>query len=465
MEEQYAKTKRLSLIESVFYNNAFILTQGFLLTGLALQFGVTESILAVLGMLPVMAQVFQLGVPLLLRKIGSRKSAMIFSASISRPVLLLLPILILLGWKNQYILVGILAVFAIFNGFTGNFWISLMRDIIPNEKSGRYHGLRNLLISLSSMTMLFIYSLTLDTFNESLGFVIISIIGASFSIVTYFILRRFEDPPRKQYQSKKLFSVVLNDWNFKRFLAFSFFWNFAIALANPFFPYFQLVNLKLSYSYLSIMSIIAGGVSILFYFIWGRLSDKIGHQSVAEFGIFSAAFTAIMWLFVNQATVQTLLPVDAILTGVNWSAINLALFTIMLNIVDPALTETYFAVLAFVNGMGAFAGALAGGFAATFLKEINFELFGIPFFGIQILFITTGILRMFSWLLLKRVKTKKVISVSRFAFNAISVLGRRGPVRPYENSLIISKLKSLLVERPKKKKNEKEKENDDSNNI
>jgi len=456
LEEQYSKTKRLSLIESVLFNNAFILTQGFLLTGLALQFGVTESVLAVLGMLPVMAQVFQLGVPFLLRKKGSRKSAMIFSATISRPVLLLLPVMIFLGWKNQYVLVGILAIFAVFNGFTGNFWISLMRDIIPNEHAGRYHGLRNLLVSLFSMTMLFLYSLTLDTFNESLGFLIVSIIGASFSLITYFILKRFEDPPRRQYQSKKLFGVVLKDWNFKRFLTFSFVWNFAIAMANPFFSYYQLVNLKLSYSYLSILSIIAGGVSILFYLIWGRLSDEIGHQSVAEFGIFSAAFTAIMWVFVNQFTAETLLPIDAILTGVNWSAINLALFTIMLNMVDPALTETYFALLAFVNGMGALAGALTGGFAATYLKEISFELFGIPFFGIQMLFFATGILRMFSWLLLKRVKTRKVLSVSRFTFNTISVLGRRGIARPYGNSMIISRLKNLLVNKPKQKKIKKE---------
>ncbi|MFW6120039.1 MAG: MFS transporter [Petrotogales bacterium] len=456
MEEHYNKTKRLSLIEGVLYSNAFILTQGFLLTGLALQFGVTESVLAVLGMLPVMAQIFQLGVPFLLRKKGNRKSAMIFSAAISRPILLLLPIMIFFGWKNQYVLVGILAIFAIFNGFTGNFWISLMRDIIPNEHSGRYYGLRNLLISLFSMTMLFLYSLTLDTFNESLGFLIISVIGASFSLITYFILKRFEDPPRKQFQSKKLFGVVLNDWNFKRFLTFSFMWNFSIALANPFFSYYQLANLKLSYSYLSVLSIIAGGVSILFYFIWGRLSDEIGHQSVAEFGIFSAAFTSIMWVFVNQATAETILPVDAILTGINWSAINLALFTIMLNIVDPALTETYFALLAFVNGMGALAGALTGGFAATYLKDVNFELFGIPFFGIQFLFIATGILRMLSWLLLRRVKTKKILSVSRFAFNTISVLGRRGIARPYENSVIISRLKNLIVDRQKQKKIKKD---------
>jgi MFS family permease len=132
----------------------------------------------------------------------------------------------------------------------------------------------------------------------------------------------------------------------------------------------------------------------------------------------------------------------------------------MLNIVDPALTETYFAILAFVNGMGALAGALIGGFAATYLKEINFELFGIPFFGIQILFISTGILRMLSWLLLKRVKTRKVLSVSRFTFNTISVLGRRGTARPYENSAIISRLKNLIVDKPRQKKLKKEKSNE-----
>lgn len=450
--ESFVQTKKLSILEGIAYNGVFILTQGFLLTGLALQFNVSEKILAILGVIPMLSQMFQIFSPKLLRLAKSRKKAMLISASIARPLFLIIPILLTLNLRNQYLLLFIMLIFGAFNSLTGNFWVSIMRDIVSQESSGRFFGVRNLLISLFSMVMIYFYSWIIDSMGESAGFITITIIGSIFSLSSYFMLRKYEDPPKKEYLTGNIFKEAFSDENFKKFIIFSFFWNFTIAISGPFFPYHQIINLKLDYSYMSILAFIATGISMFFYIIWGKISDKIGHQSVAEFSVFLASLVSFIWVFMNPLTQGYLLVIDAFITGLAWSGINLTLFTIMLGIVNPGNVEAYFAVLSLTNGIGALTGSLIGGLSATLLKDIYFEIGGMPFYGIQFLFLTSGILRAISWLLLKKVKTRKEVSVPGYFFNALYIVGRRAVSRPYEYASILAKTGRQLKKKIFKKK-------------
>lgn len=456
----YRKTQNLSFIEGIAYNAAFILTQGFLITGLAFQFNATEKILAIIGVIPMISQMLQIFSPRLLKISGNRKRAMLISASIARYSFTVIPLFLLLNLRNQYLLLISLLIFGAFNSLTGNFWISIMKDIIPEERAGRFFGLRNLLISLSSMILLYFYSFLIDYLGDQKGFLIVAVLGAVSSVVSRFLLGKYDDPPKKNFISGNLFSKAFKDERFKKFLVFAFFWNFTIALASPFFSYHQIVNLRLSYSYLSILGFVSTGVAMIFYFLWGKLADRIGHQSVAEFSVFTASILSSMWLFMNEHTLKILLPIDSVVGGIAWSGINLTLFTLLLGIADASNVEAYFAVFSFSSGSGALLGALAGGFIASWLKVFKFELFGMPLYGIQFLFLVGGILRGVSWLLLKQVKTRKEISIPRYFFLTVSVLSRRAVSRPYEFAPIIAKARESLKKRIAHKRTMKaEKEN------
>jgi MFS family permease len=139
-----------------------------------------------------------------------------------------------------------------------------------------------------------------------------------------------------------------------------------------------------------------------------------------------------MWIFVTPQTAAVLLPVDAVVTGIVWSAINLCIFTMMMGMIRGQSVESYVAVQAFLNGIGALGGSLLGGFVASYLKGKNITIFGIDFYGIQVIFLIGSFFRFTAFLLLRRVQTTKIKTVPQVFFNVMSTLGRRMATRPYE---------------------------------
>jgi MFS family permease len=438
MERSIKKTKILSFFEGGFYNGFFIITQGFISTGLALAFNANELIISFFGVLPAISQIVQLFSPYFLRKTGSRKKAILTAASISRYTTFLIPVALAIGFRNQYLFVIYMCFFSFFTSIVGNIWLSLMKDIVT-ENSGKYFGLRNIFLTVINIIFTLLYSFILDNFPGVTGFIIVSIIASISATLSAIILNYHYYPPKEIKIAKNIFSSSFKNPVFKKYLNFSGFWNFAIAFAGPFFSYHLIVNLKMSYAFLGTLNVLTGLVSMFFYWIWGMLSDKIGNRPVAEFGTLTAASIPLIYLFVNVNPVP-LLFLDSLTTAVAWSAVNLSLFTIMMEIFDREKTEEYFSVLSFSNGVSAIIGALAGGLLASYLKYINLNFLGTGFNGVQFLFLGAFLLRLFAFTKLRKVQSKKVESVPTFFLNTAIVTWKRIAWRPREYSSIYSSL-------------------------
>ena len=96
--DKIKRTQILSVFEGSIYNGFFLITQGFLGTGLALEFGASEPVIALLGVLPTISQFVQLLAPAMMRLIGNRKRAMMIFATISRLSTAFIPVT--LGWDE-----------------------------------------------------------------------------------------------------------------------------------------------------------------------------------------------------------------------------------------------------------------------------------------------------------------------------------------------------------------------------
>jgi MFS family permease len=340
-----------TIFEGSFFNMAFLVTQGFIVTGLALEYGASEMLIAIIGVLPTLAQLVQLLAPFVMKFFKDRKKAMLFSALIGRIPLAFIPVTLALGIKSQSLLLILLSSVAFGNSLVGTFWASIMGDVIDPEKTGKYFGRRNLILSLSTMLITPLYSFILDRYTGSLGFVIVTSMASVFAVITIVLLKSHYAPPVKTFGQGRVFKEVFGNLRFRQYLKFAVVWNFAITISGPFYAYHQLVNLEISYSYLSVMSIVASLASMMMYVVWGKISDQIGHQSVAEFGVLGATILALMWIFVTPQTAAILLPVDAVVTGIVWSAINLCIFTMMMGMKRGQSVESYVAVQAFLNGL------------------------------------------------------------------------------------------------------------------
>lgn len=429
--DRNSQTRILSVFEGAIYNGFFLITQGFLGTGLALEFGASEPVIALIGVLPSVSQLIQLIAPFILRLVGNRKKVMMICASAGRLSTAFIPVTLALGINRQSLLLIILAFFSFAASLAGNFWVSIIRDVVPPDKSARFFSLRNVIFTITNMLITLLYSFILDHSSGKTGFVIITTMGAVSALVSLVLLGLHNDPPHEISYGSGLFKAVTRDKKFMTYLRFYSFWSFSIAIASPFFAYHELVNMELDYSFLSLLNIFSSTLTMMFYLLWGRIADRIGGQAVLEFGIFGAFLKTFLWLFMDRGTVY-LLYIDTFIGTASWSAINLCLFTTMLELLNGVDAETYYALLSFSNGAFALAGSLVGGVLASYLNKFTWTLGGHTFFGIQILFLVTLVLRGVSFLLLKRVKTKKVVSVPGMVFNSAVVIANRLAARPRE---------------------------------
>jgi len=119
--DKNSQTRVLSVFEGAIYNGFFLITQGFLGTGLALEFGASEPVIALIGVLPSVSQFVQLIAPSILRAVGSRKRAMMICASAGRLSTVFIPVTLALGINRQSLLLVILSFFSLSAKSCGQF--------------------------------------------------------------------------------------------------------------------------------------------------------------------------------------------------------------------------------------------------------------------------------------------------------------------------------------------------------
>ena len=130
--------------------------------------------------------------------------------------------------------------------------------------------------------------------------------------------------PFKRQKFQKLFNIYL-------------FWNFAIEFSKPYFSYFEVAILNVDYNYLAAMSILNSVVAILLYLVYGALADAFGSKNVLTLGIFLSTFSPLMYFLMTPSNYRSILFLNAIFSAFAWSAINLSIFNLLLELTkDPS---------------------------------------------------------------------------------------------------------------------------------
>jgi len=133
----------------------------------------------------------------------------------------------------------------------------------------------------------------------------------------------------------------------------------------------------------------------------------------------------------NDVTWPAAMVIDVLFASVGWAALNIAFIALPME-VSPDASPMYFALCFAAGGAGGVAGSLIGGISAEILSGLRFAFLGFHLYGIQLMFIGVGILRYLTILLFLRIETKRYVPPHTLVANVLSVVARRGPVRPYE---------------------------------
>jgi len=336
----------------------------------------------------------------------SRKRIIITAVSLH--ALMLLPILSLslFFWKNLFstylpiILISLYSLFAIFGAIAGPAWFSLLGDIVPEKIRGRYFGKRNKICGAIALIATIVAALILDLFKTKglllIGFSILFLVACFARLISAYLFKKHYEPKLKleqgYYFSIWQFIKKAPKNNFGRFAIYVALINLTTNIAGPFFAVYMLKDLGFSYITFMLINISASIFSLLFMPIWGKFSDKYGNRMLLKIGSFLVPLLPIAWLFSSSPLYLALVP--QLISGLAWSAFNLAAGNFIYDSVSVQRRGICVAYYNLLNGVGIFLGATIGGLIAQYLSIsfMNVFLFiflisGIARFIVAVIFV------------------------------------------------------------------------------
>ena len=392
---------KYSIIEGSFATVFIVLSTGAFLTGYALMLGANEFIIGLIGAIPFISQTMQILGSYLLKRYKSPQKLSIIASIFNRWIWVVLIFLPFLNLGSEIkILIFLLTLLISFSSgsILANIWTTWIGEIVPKSVWGKYFGKRTAYNNIVNVAIFFISALILDDLKKidiKIGYLVITSICFISGVITTFLFKHHPDVKFELEGGGSLRDEILKplrDKNFRSFILFFAQWNFAVGISAPFMTFHMLKNLNVSFSTIAIFNMLTMVLNIFLSQWWGKLIDKFGAKNVLMFNASNIAYIPILWLL---ATPDFLLPlyIDAIMVGIAWSGFNLAAFNIPLSKAPKENRSTYVAVLSISSGFGYLFASMLAGYIATLLKEFSFEIFGLKFINLHILFFISFILR------------------------------------------------------------------------
>ena len=421
------RTLRLSILEGSFTQTFLTWTTGSVLIGYLFSVGASPTQLALVGSVPLLAQVSSPFVAWLAVAWGRRKALTMLLALLGRGLWVgaaLLPQLGVPVDARAGFLVALVGVSGLFQASAGALWASWMGDVVPERRRGRYFGLRSGVVGIVGMLASLAAGRFLDLVAAPMNFQIVIGVAVVTAMIGVALYGFHYEPPASQAPAS-LATVLVEPWrdaNFRRFLLYGVYWQAAVLLAAPFIlPYF-LDGLGMSFTQVAVWSAIVASCTLVTASLWGRMADRYGNKPVLTLAtVLSGTVMPATWIL---ATPSRLWPIwlSGVVGAVAWGAIGPALFNLALAKSPPEKRITYYAMFSLVTGVAGFLGGLLSGPLFLFFQGLDLGGAGFTWTAYHSLFVLSGVARSQAWWLLRRVEetnawqTRDVLRQLRFGW-------------------------------------------------
>jgi MFS family permease len=293
-------------------------------------------------------------------------------------LLLAVPLLV-----PRYAVVSFLLLLILYHGaghLAAPQWTSLMRDLVPDRRRGRYFGHRTRWTTIMSFVALLVCGLILHVFDSmdrtATGFVVIFVIAfcaRATSVYHLSFLAEREHPTDEHGQAivPHAPQIRVSQWieslhtsGAVRFSIFFMLMNLSVAIASPFFSVYVLRDL--GFNYLQFM--LYAGTSVLVQVLtlnhWGRIADIFGNRLILIITSASIPFVPALWLVSNEFWFLLLVQC---LAGLSWGGFSLSAGNILFELLPRTQRVAYVALHNIAAAAAVFTGAMLGAALALYL--------------------------------------------------------------------------------------------------
>lgn len=418
----HSRAYRISLIEIVVGSAYGGFTGGMVTLGILMFLGGGNFEIGLLNAIGSFAGLFSVFSVFFVQRVGNRKKVTLSTFIISRLIFGLILLLVILRATSPLMLI-IVFVSSIFGSICGTVLLSWITSLIPQRVWGRYFSIRSILATTVGMFVPIIAGRILDHFKhlnrQTIGFSILLGVGILLSFISYFLLQKIPGEIRTKNNSQKygsihdVLSVPRKDKDFMAFAKFVFFFTFFNSFAGPFYMPHMINNLKMSFTRISLYGFIAGGIGLYFRHLWGRLADRYGPRPLLRNAMWGIFPLPLIWLF---ATPHFQLPiwVDAFISGIFWSGIDISLLILLLGLSSKEEKEAYFSAYTIVGSIAGLLGSFLGGLTAKLTNGFSFYFLGQHFVNYHIFFAISSLSRLWTMQLARKIPVKKTEKVEHF---------------------------------------------------
>ena len=347
---------------------------GAALTGWALHLGMSAQLIAAVGALPVVAQIFQVAGAFLTARFGHRRTALV-SIALARQAFLPLavaPLLPLGPEERQLLLLGVAGAHHGLGIVASNAWSAWMGELVPSAVRGRYFGRRTALCTVAGGACALAAGLALDRGQRTgaagtvlQGLALVASAAGAASVVL--MARQHAGPPRREPARWVLRAMLrpVSDPDARRVLAYAVLWNGACGLSAPFFALYLLRDLGTGYAALAAQGAGLAAAKIASASGWGRAVDRAGSRRVLVLCTAGLAVSPLAWMCSSPGRLWPL-AIETALGGILLGGHGVASFDLPLSVAPRRERPFYLAAVAMAGGAAfgvtsAMGGALVGG--------------------------------------------------------------------------------------------------------
>ena len=429
-ESDVNRSLGLMVWEGVAAGALFSLGSGGFMAAYALALGANNLQVGILAALPYITQIARLPSILAVERFRRRKAmgvpALLASHLVWLPIGLVPFMLDTPGSLAVGVVIVFLAIRGLFSSTWTTAWTSWMRDLVPTNLLGSYHGRRLSIVTAVVATIGIAGSFFVTWWkgisspeNEIYGYSLLLIGGVlTFGIASAYLASRAKEPlmPAAPHSDQSVLAVLtepLRDRNFFQLIKFLFMWSLISSIAIPFFAVYMLKFLGLSLPAVIGFTVLSQGTSILFMRVWGPMADRMGSKSVLSLSASLYLLVIVGWVFTAYPDRHFLtLPLLAVLhlfAGVAAAGVTLTTSTIALKVAPDGKATSFVGVAGIAASVGAGIGPIAGGLMADIFStralRINFdwvspsgvlELSALSLTGFDFLFVIAFIIGLFT---------------------------------------------------------------------
>lgn len=402
-EQDFEYSRKMSIFEGCTARAIFNLTSGAFLAGYASFLGADDAFNGIIGAIPVLAGVMSIFSPIYFEKRDKRKLLVVLLNFLHRIILGLMVFIPLIAFGKTSRLVMLAAFYLLaymavsFNNPAAS---SFLIDLTPENIRGRYFSKRESVLLGVGTIITLILGRVMDTFkadgNEYGGFVVVFSVILLLSFANAFFWSSLKEPisnrKKTNFSLKQIISIPLKNIGFRKIIFFFILWNIGLQIGGPFFSVYMVTGLKLDYTYIMIMGMIATAVNVILVRVWGRIADSRSWKFVLVNSVLLLGIVHFIWITVNPFTAFILVPIVHIISGAAWAGIGISTFNIQF-IYSPEEGRTvYIGFNAALGGMMGFLGTIAGSVLLIVFEGMGLHISSFKIGGMQMLFSISGIL-------------------------------------------------------------------------